>query len=96
MVYSDTVPALQVAYAAQASEIRVYPNPTSGTIHIANLSGTTTHYRLMGVDGNVVLQGAFLKPDEEISVPATASGTYFLVLQAANGQQYTTRVDVIR
>lgn len=75
-----------LALAENATQLTVYPNPTTGVIHIGQ-QGIAT---LMDVNGKELMQ-VDLAGNESISLAQFDAGTYFLVV-SSNQQVYQTVV----
>ncbi|MDP2386376.1 MAG: T9SS type A sorting domain-containing protein [Bacteroidota bacterium] len=76
------------------SEIRVYPNPTSGqfTISTKQFSGETT-IRVIDVLGKEILTNLITGTEVQIDLSQQGSGLYYVML-VNNGKQYCTKVQV--
>jgi len=70
---------------AENQNIALYPNPTSGKIHIA-LSENATRCQIIGFMGNVLLENSPLSPDFELDLSGLPSGMYLVKLQFADGR----------
>lgn len=81
LVYGD------LAIAENTTQLTVYPNPTTGVIHIGQQQGIAT---LIDVNGNELMQ-VDLAGNESISLAQFDAGTYFLVV-SSNQQVYQTVV----
>ncbi len=62
----------------------IYPNPTTGLIHILNLK-SGTKYMLMGIGGTVVISGTFENGEGTLSLEQLAHGSYILTLTDKDG-----------
>ena len=74
-----------------ALEALIYPNPTSGFLHL-QLEGsknfTDLSYQVFDINGRAMLKGEMSVLDfAEIDCTAFAEGTYFLVFQNKTGQR---------
>ena len=65
--------------------IALYPNPTSGKIHIA-LSENAIHCQIIGLMGNVLQEIFPSNPDFELDLSSLPSGMYLVKVQFANGR----------
>lgn len=65
--------------------IALYPNPTSGKIHIA-LSENAIHCQIIGLMGNVLQEIFSSNPDFELDLSSLPSGMYLVKVQFANGR----------
>jgi hypothetical protein len=74
--------------------IRVYPNPASDFIHIANFENESTRYQLINLEGKPLLSGT-ISPQHDSSVNLTGlkNGIYILRLQ---NKGKNTSVKIIR
>lgn len=82
----DNIVYGNLALAENATQLTVYPNPTTGVIHIGQ-QGIAT---LMDVNGKELMQ-VDLAGNESISLAQFDAGTYFLVV-SSNQQVYQTVV----
>jgi hypothetical protein len=72
------------------SAFTIYPNPTSGTIHISQNNGVEAkHARVIDMLGRLVLSTAVL--DNQVSVEKLAKGNYVILLEDANGKTFTQK-----
>ena len=76
-----------LALAENATQLTVYPNPTTDVIHIGQQQGIAT---LMDVNGKELMQ-VDLAGNESISLAQFDAGTYFLVV-SSNQKVYQTVV----
>ena len=65
--------------------IALYPNPTSGKIHIA-LSENAIHCQIIGLMGNVLQEIFPSNPDFELDLSSLPSGMYLVKVQFADGR----------
>lgn len=65
--------------------IALYPNPTSGKIHIA-LSENAIHCQIIGLMGNVLQETSPSSPDFELDLSGLPSGMYLVKVQFADGR----------
>ena len=63
--------------------IALYPNPTSGKIHIA-LSENAIHCQIIGLMGNVLQETSPSSPDFELDLSGLPSGMYLVKVQFAD------------
>ena len=71
--------------------IALYPNPTSGKIHVA-LSENAIHCQIVGLMGNVLQETSPLSPDFELDLSGLPSGMYLIKLQMADGKSVFRKV----
>ncbi len=78
--------------ASMSSEIRVYPNPTSGsfTINTKQFSGETT-IRVIDVLGKEILTKQTNLSEVQIDLSEQAEGLYYVIL-SNNSKLYQTKV----
>ena len=65
--------------------IALYPNPTSGKIHIA-LSENAIHCQIIGLMGNVLQEIFPSNPDFELDLSSLPSGMYLVKVQFVDGR----------
>ena len=65
--------------------IALYPNPTSGKIHIA-LSENAIHCLIVGLMGNVLQETLPSSPDFDLDLSGLPSGMYLVKMQFADGR----------
>ena len=70
---------------AENQNIAIYPNPTSGKIHIV-LSENATRCQVIGLMGNVLQETSPLSPDFELDLSGLPSGMYLVKVQFADGR----------
>ena len=70
---------------AENQNIALYPNPTSGKIHIA-LSENATHCQIIGLMGNVLQEISPSSPDFELDLSGLPSGMYLVKVQFSDGR----------
>ena len=72
----------------EAKQLVVYPNPSTGIVHItlAGFRGKRTELRIMNVIGNVVYREILTEADDRytkiIDLTKNASGLYYVKLEA--------------
>jgi hypothetical protein len=72
----------------EAKQLVVYPNPSTGIVHItlAGFRGQRTELRIMNVIGNVVYREILTEADDRytkiIDLAKNASGLYYVKLEA--------------
>lgn len=86
-VYVDQLTGL---HPVSASAIKVYPNPTDGTIFLEDLPENATLI-IWSVTGEKLLQVAVANPSTTLSMEAYAQGMYWVQVRWAEGQ-WTTPV----
>ncbi len=65
--------------------IALYPNPTSGKIHIALLENAI-HCQIVGLMGNILQETSPSSPDFELDLSGLPSGMYLVKVQFADGR----------
>ena len=70
---------------AENQNIAVYPNPTTGKIHIV-LSENATRCQIIGLMGNVLQETSPSSPDFDLDLSALPSGMYLVKVQFADGR----------
>jgi spore coat protein CotH len=70
---------------AENQNIAIYPNPTSGKIHIV-LSENATRCQVIGLMGNVLQETSPSSPDFELDLSGLPSGMYLVKVQFADGR----------
>jgi hypothetical protein len=60
----------------------IYPNPTTGMIHISDLKGNNASYKLVDIQGKTVQSGSF---QNTINLSELVNGMYVLILQTSEG-----------
>ncbi|GAA3574103.1 T9SS type A sorting domain-containing protein [Snuella lapsa] len=78
------------AHFFEASNIVMYPNPTSGTITIR--LNTPAAYTLTSVLGKSVLEGRLIASENKIDITNLTNGIYFLAVNGSMGRLLTKRV----
>ncbi len=70
--------------------IRIYPNPNKGKIHIdlSKSSNSISHYKLMNMTGNVIESGNVPK-NNFVGLKNTIPGNYIFVLYNNDQQVYS-------
>ena len=76
---------------AENQNIALYPNPTSGKIHIA-LSENAIHCQIVGLMGNVLQETSPSNPDFELDLSGLPSGMYLVKVQFADGKMAFRKV----
>jgi hypothetical protein len=71
--------------------IALYPNPTSGKIHIA-LSENAIHCQIIGLMGNVLQEIFPSNPDFELDLSSLPSGMYLVRVRFADGRMAFRKV----
>ena len=70
---------------AESQNIAIYPNPTSGKIHIA-LSENAIHCQIVGLMGNVLSEIAISSPHFDLDLSGLPSGMYLVRVRFADGR----------
>ena len=76
---------------AENQNIAVYPNPTSGKIHIV-LSENATRCQIIGLMGNVLQETSPSSPDFDMDLSGLPSGMYLVKVQFADGRMAFRKV----
>jgi hypothetical protein len=76
---------------AENQNIALYPNPTSGKIHIA-LSENATRCQIIGLMGNVLQETSLSSPDFELDLSSLPLGMYLVKVQFADGRMAFRKV----
>jgi len=85
---SQVVPVNARIPDREAKQLVVYPNPSTGIVHItlAGFRGKRTELRIMNVIGNVVYREILTEADDRytkiIDLTKNASGLYYVKLEA--------------
>jgi len=75
---------------ASGSEVRIYPNPTNGSITIESLHGVANaNWMLSALDGNRLMSGKITSGKTEISLAHFVAGIYVLTIEH-NGRIITS------
>lgn len=99
---SDTAKA--VKEPVRIPEFKVYPNPVGAgaslTIETKNFENGTYQFTVVGMSGQVIRQSDIWIDQESaalrLPVPATASGTYLIILQHRNtGKKYSEKIVIL-
>lgn len=70
------------ALASQKEQIKVFPNPTTGRVHIYPQNSSYNTVKVFNHSGEQV---AVFKPNEEINLMTKPKGIYFLEIETENG-----------
>lgn len=77
----------------EKNELRIFPNPTAGSVQIEHLPAFLKHYYLLDVNGRSVQKGSLpATGPARLDLSALASGIYFLQLEGLNGQFLTKKL----
>jgi len=68
----------------------IYPNPTSGILHIDNLQETVT-YKVMNMYGQPICSGSMVAGNNEISFENNLPGIYILDIEYKSGGRTAVR-----
>ena len=85
---SQVVPVNARVQDREAKQLVVYPNPSTGIVHVtlAGFRGKRTELRIMNVIGNVVYREILTEADDRytkiIDLTKNASGLYYVKLEA--------------
>ena len=76
----------------------VYPNPVSSMLNIqlSDKLQTSCFYRMVDMQGKVVLRGRIESQQQAIDVSTIDNGVYSIVIESENGKQFRTIVSVLR
>ena len=69
----------------------LYPNPTSGMIHIA-LEGNATHCQIIDLLGNILLETSPSSPVFDLDLSGLPSGMYMVKMQLGDGRRVFRKV----
>ncbi len=73
--------------SATNEEIQLYPNPTSGTLHLVlPRTDKFTEYRLFDQNGRLLMQSPCTSPELDIDLSAQPAGNYFLTIISQHTQ----------
>lgn len=101
-VQADT--AKTIKDPVRIPEFKVYPNPVAAgaslTIETKNFENGTYQFTVVGMSGQVIRQSDIWIDQESaalrLPVPATASGTYLIILQHRNtGKKYSEKIVIL-
>lgn len=76
---------------AESQNIAIYPNPTSGKIHIA-LSENAIHCQIVGLMGNVLQETSTSSPHFDLDLSGLPSGMYLVRVRFADGRMAFRKV----
>jgi hypothetical protein len=80
--YLDSIP-LKLNPVEKATGFSLYPLPTTGLISIDNLPlGSSFHYRIIGLNGELLKMGTLSAANEKIDISLFLSGIYFLKIDS--------------
>lgn len=74
-----------------ATGVSVYPNPTKGNATVAVSAGNYNKYSVIGLQGNIVLNGNIGSTDTliNLNLSGLATGTYIIKLLGSTGSEYS-------
>lgn len=75
----------------EKTNIKLYPNPTTGKIYIETDEILNT-YEVYNIVGQRLLRGTFISNEASISLENMSSGTYFIKLQTQKGTVVTEKI----
>ena len=67
-----------------ANRFEVYPNPAYNKIYIENIANQNTHYTLIDLLGNLIMQGDLTQTKIVVDIADLTQGVYILQLQSSN------------
>jgi hypothetical protein len=76
---------------AENQNIAIYPNPTSGKIHIA-LSENAIHCQIVGLMGNIMQETSLSSPHFDLDLSGLPSGMYLVRVRFADGRMAFRKV----
>jgi hypothetical protein len=94
---SNREEAFKPAVLQESGRFQVYPNPSSGVLHLVlpETGNEVTTLRLLNVQGSLILQSDLQTGEAEIQLPATLpAGLYVLEAWGAGGLHNSVRVVV--
>ncbi len=68
-------------------QISIYPNPTSGIVHVDLAGKKIQNLKLIDVTGKIVIEKTNANTTTLMDVSSLAKGIYFVILQTENGNQ---------
>jgi len=72
--------------------IKVYPNPTVGSIYVEREKGQQLEVRLMDIKGSLILKQSIQPLKGELDLTPFANGIYLLQMSDVNHFTYTVRI----
>jgi len=75
----------------EASQFVIYPNPTQNSVTVEMLDLESTNYKILSIDGRVLLNGVINHQNKTIDISSLASSTYIIYFEA-NGKQSTKKI----
>lgn len=76
-------------------ESSCYPNPVSTSLNVSVKSESKVSYEVLNCYGQRMLEGSFFA-SEKINVAFLDQGVYFLMLRDENGNQGSTKIEIVR
>lgn len=73
------------------STLAIYPNPTSGTLHLNGLPKGSS-FQLLNVSGHLVLAANFNQENETLDVAHLPKGMYLLQIQTTSGERWFSKI----
>ncbi|MBN2484894.1 MAG: T9SS type A sorting domain-containing protein [Bacteroidales bacterium] len=73
-------------------EVTVYPNPTTGILHLLTDVTETLQYQLFDINGSVLKSGETLSASEELDLSALPPAVYYLKITRGNQVQKTFQI----
>ena len=84
-------------HAAQLDEVKLWPNPTAGTLHVSLPAGAKGSYRLTvrAIDGRLVAAASPAAGVREVQLELAAAGVYFATVEEITSGQKVVRKIVV-
>ncbi len=79
-----------------ASQISMYPNPSTGMVNISNATGNSLSYEVYNVLGQAVSKGNVNGVNHILNLSGSSAGLYFVKLMDVQTNQTTTKKLVIK
>ena len=88
---------LSVGEVVERKRLRVFPNPSTNYIKIANPEGQSGKISILDMTGKILLGQNFDGYEATVSVHHSLNpGTYLIKIQDATGGQYAEKLTVIK
>ena len=84
-------------HAAQLDEVKLWPNPTAGTLHVSLPAGAKGSYRLSvrAIDGRLVAAASPAAGVREVQLELAAAGVYFATIEEMGSGEKVVRKIVV-
>ncbi len=79
----------------KSDELKLYPNPTTGTLHIDIDARDCYQISLFSSDGILIDHIEGLKGFSKLNTDDYASGLYFLIIEYATGERETRKISIL-